>query len=147
MTNDLTQRERPAVVSMVAIVVFISATITAARALNLFLNRDEPVYRLIFGPEQSDVVWTAIIEGLFALALYALGIGILRGIRGARAVLAFLLGLQLVFLTWQVLDSLGDQTLSISLVVHLAIALFVLWALYGNPAAERFFLDDLYGTT
>ncbi len=130
---------RPGVVTLVGIVVYINAVIAAVNAVAVFLNRDDARWQEIYGASENDLLWLAIIEAVLAVLLFAVGSGVMSGAKWARLTVAIVVGLRLAVLTWFMLTHLGAGAFTWGTVVSLAIALFVLWALYGKDESQAFY--------
>ena len=130
---------RPGVVTLVGIVVFINAAIAAVTAISTFLNRDDAAWQAVYGATDSDLLLLAIVEGVLAVLLFAVGSGVMSGVKWARLAVAIVVGLRLAVLTWFMLTHLGAGAFTWGTVVSLAIGLFVLWALYGKDESAAYY--------
>jgi hypothetical protein len=130
---------RPGVVTLVGIVVFISAIVAGVTAIAVFFNRDDSVWQDAYGVSENELLWLAIIEGVLALLLLAVGAGVMSGAKWARLAVAIVFGLRLAALTWFMLTHLGRGAFTWQTVVGAAFALFVLWALYGKDESQAFY--------
>ncbi len=136
------QPTRPAVITLVGIVLYIWAAMAAIEAVALFLNRDNDVWKATYGTT-DEITIVAMASAVLALLLFAVASGILSGTRWARIAVAIVVGLRLAALSWFMLSHLGGGAFTWSTVLSLALGLFVLWALYGKDESVTYF-DGYY---
>jgi O-antigen/teichoic acid export membrane protein len=136
------QPTRPAVITLVGIVLYIWAAMAALEAVALFLNRDNDVWKATYGTT-DEITIVAVASAVLALLLFAVASGILSGTRWARIAVAIVVGLRLAALSWFMLSHLGGGAFTWSTVLSLALGLFVLWALYGKDESVTYF-DGYY---
>lgn len=139
MTNETAMRQRPGVVSLVGILIYISALLSAVNALQIFLNRDNELWNQVMGVTSTELLWLAIFEGIFALLLFGIGYGVMSGANGARLFVAIVYGFRLAVAFWFLLTHLGRGGFQWAVILQVVFALFVLWALYGNEESQYFF--------
>ena len=130
---------RPGVVTLVGIVVYINAVIAAVNAVGVFLNRDNTVWQATYNATETELLWLAIIEGVLAALLFAVGSGVMSGVKWARLAVGIVVGLRLAALTWFMLTHLGNGVFTWGTVIALGLGLFVLWALYGKDESQAFY--------
>jgi hypothetical protein len=130
---------RPGVVTLVGIVVYINAAIAAVTAIAVFLNRNDGAWQSTYGSSDNELLTLAIIEGLFAILLFAVGSGVMSGAKWARLAVAIVVGLRLAVLTWFMLTHLGAGAFTWGTVIAMALGLFVLWALYGKDESVAYY--------
>ena len=130
---------RPGVVTLVGIVVYINAVIAAVNAVGVFLNRDNTVWQATYNATETELLWLAIIEGVLAVLLFAVGSGVMSGAKWARLAVGIVVGLRLAVLTWFMLTHLGAGAFTWGTVVALGLGLFVLWALYGKDESQAYY--------
>jgi hypothetical protein len=133
------QAKRPGVVTLVGIVVYINAALAAITAIAVFLNRDNGEWQSIYRASENELLTLAIVEGLVAILLFAVGSGVMSGIKWARVAVAIVVGLRVAVLTWYMLTHLGAGAFTWSTVISMAIGLFVLWALYGKDESVAYY--------
>lgn len=136
------QPTRPAVITLVGIVLYIWAAMAALEAVALFLNRDNDVWKASYGTT-DEITIVAVASAVLALLLFAVASGILSGTGWARIAVAIVVGLRLASLSWFMLSHLGGGAFTWSTVLSLALGLFVLWALYGKDESVTYF-DGYY---
>ena len=130
---------RPGVVTLVGIVVYINAAIAAVNAVGTFLNRNDAAWQSAYNASESELLTLAIIEGALAVLLFAVGSGVMAGVKWARLAVGVVVGLRLAALSWFMLTHLGNGAFTFSTVIALALGLFVLWALYGKDESEAYY--------
>jgi O-antigen/teichoic acid export membrane protein len=135
----MVQPKRPGVVTLVGIVVFINAALAAITAVAVFLNRDNGEWQALYKATDGELLTLAIIEGLVAILLFAVGSGVLSGAKWARLAVAIVVGIRVAVLTWYMLTHLGAGAFTWSTVISMAIGLFVLWALYGKDESVAYY--------
>lgn len=128
---------RPGVVTVVGIVVYLWAALSAIEAIALFLNRNDDIWTAVYG--ENEILVLALIQALIAIALFAVGFGIMNGAKWARLAVAIVVGLRLAALTWFMLGHLGRGAFTWTTALSVGLAVFVLWALYGNDRSETFY--------
>lgn len=135
----MVQAKRPGVVTLVGIVVYINAAIAAITAVAVFLNRGNSEWQSIYKATDSELLTLAIIEGLVAILLFAVGSGVLSGAKWARLAVAIVVGIRVAVLTWFMLTHLGNGAFTFGSVIALGLGLFVLWALYGKDESVAYY--------
>jgi hypothetical protein len=130
---------RPGVVTLVGIVVLINAVIAGVNSVAVFLNRDDSGWLSLYGATENDLLTLAIIEGVLALLLLAVGWGVLSGAKWARLAVAIVVGLRLAVLSWYMITHLGAGAFTFGTIISLGFALFVLWALYGKDESIAYY--------
>ena len=139
MTERAMAPSRPGVVTLVGIVVYINAVLAAVTAVAVFLNRTNTDWQGTYGASETELLWLAIIEGVLAILLFAVGSGVMSGAKWARLAVGVVVGLRLAVLTWYMLTHLGAGAFTWGTMVALALGLFVLWALYGKDESASFY--------
>lgn len=129
--------ERPGVVTLVGILVYLWAVLAAIEAIALFFNRNDDLWIEVYG--KNEIVWAAVVQAVIAVALFAVGYGVISGAKWARLAVAILVGLRLAALTWVMLANLGHGAFTWIGLVGVAISLFILWALYGDDKSIAYY--------
>ena len=135
-----TEPKRPGVVTFIGVVLGIQAALAAVTALAIYLNRDNAELQSQTGQTSDELVALAVIKGLLALVLFLVGFGIISGARWARMAVAIVYGFLLAISGWYLVTHLGGGV-QWSVLLQAGIAIFVLWALFGNDKSEAFFGD------
>lgn len=130
--------ERPGVVTFVGIVIFIQAAIAAVSAVVLFLNAEESDYQSVLGQTENELITAAVVEAVLAVLLFLVAWGVMTGWAWSRIAVAIVFGLRLAASAWFLLTHLGGG-INTNALIQAGIAIFVLWALYGNDRSDLFF--------
>lgn len=137
MSETMTAR-RPGVVTFVGVVLYIKAAIAVVVAIALFFNRDNSDFMSVTGRDSDWLTGTAVGEIIVAVLLFLVAAAIMSGAKWARLAVAIVLGIRMaVAVYWMVVHFGGGLQWNALLTV--GIGIFVLWALYGNDASERYF--------
>ena len=137
MSETMTVR-RPGVVTFVGVVLYIKAAIAAVVAIALFFNRDNADFMSVTGRDSDWLTGTAVGEIIMAVLLFLVAAAIMSGAKWARLAVAIVLGIRMaVAVYWMIVHFGGGLQWNALLTV--GIGIFVLWALYGNDASERYF--------
>ncbi len=136
--STLEQRHRPGVVTLVGVVIYIQALLAGVVAVLAFLNRNDAHWQEQTGQNADALLATAIVEGIVALILVAVASSLMGGGRGARGLVAFVMVLRIGVAAWAMLSHHAGGVFGTS-IITIAIALFVLWALYGNSESDAYF--------
>lgn len=136
--STLARPRRPGVVTLVGIVIYIQAILAGAVAVLAFINRNDAHWQEQTGQSADALLGVAIAEGIIALVLLAVAASIMSGSRGARALVAAVMMLRIGVAAWAMLAHHGGGVFGTS-VITILIALFVLWALYGNTESDSYF--------
>lgn len=138
MTAAATTR-RPGVVTFVGVLLYIKAflAVIASAAAFYVLATDGASEA---GLTDTDL-WTAgIAEAVAFLILLLAASRLMSGSRGARTFVAVIIGIRLALVVWVMLTHHTGGFLWNG-VIAAAMALFILWAMYGNDASEAYFGD------
>ena len=130
---------RPSVVTLVGIVVFINAVIAAVNSIGIFLNRDDAAWHAAYNATESELLTLAVIEGVLALLLFAVGSAVMSGQKWGRLAVGIVVGLRVAALSWFMLTHLGNGAFTWATVIALGLGLFVLWALYGKDESIAYY--------
>ena len=137
MSETMTVR-RPGVVTFVGVVLYIKAAIAVVVAIALFFNRDNADFMSVTGRDSDWLTGTAVGEIILAVLLFLVAAAIMSGAKWARLAVAIVLGIRMaVAVYWMIVHFGGGLQWNALLTV--GIGIFVLWALYGNDASERYF--------
>ena len=129
---------RPGVVTFVGIVLYIQAVVAAAFGIVAFLERNNLEWQIKTGQSDSDLVVFAIVEFIFAVALFLVASGIMSGATWSRMLVAIVAGFRIVAISWWMLSHYAGGIHSAA-IIQIAIYVFVLWALYGNKESDEFY--------
>ena len=131
-------KRRPGVVTFIGVVMYIQAAIAAVAAIVVFLERNNQSFQQLVGRTANELLGTAIGEAIIAVLLAVVAGALLSGAKWARFAVALVEGLRLVFSIWAVYAHIGGG-FQWNALITAAIALFVLWALYGNKESDEYF--------
>lgn len=131
-------RDRPGVVTLVAILLFISAAFNAVVGIALIVEKDVGDLQNIFGTDANGLVGTGIGELIVAGLVLLVGLAIWGGAKWGRIVVAVVMAIRLGVSGWWLITHLGGG-LQWNAVINVAFALFILWALYGNKESQEYF--------
>ena len=133
--------ERPAIVTFIAVIVYVQAFIAFIATVTLLIWRSDILdYLAEEGSPVTDGTFTGMIigEAILTVLLAAVASGLVRGSRGFRDFVAVVQGLSMGFAVWTIVIHPGDGY-GIRALVSLCISVFVLWSLYGNERSAQFF--------
>ncbi len=92
----------------------------------------------VTGRDSDWLTGTAVGEIIMAVLLFLVAAAIMSGAKWARLAVAIVLGIRMaVAVYWMIVHFGGGLQWNALLTV--GIGIFVLWALYGNDASERYF--------
>jgi hypothetical protein len=129
---------RPGVVTFVGVVLYIKAAIALVVAIAIFFNRDNADFASITGRDSDWLTGTAVGELIVAVLLLLVASAIMSGAKWARLAVAIVIGIRMaVAVYWMIVHFGGGLQWNALLTV--GIGIFVLWALYGNDASDRYF--------
>jgi hypothetical protein len=129
---------RPGVVTFIGIILYIQAVVAAAFGIVAFLERNNLEWQLVTGQSDSDLIVFAIVELIFAVALFLVASGVMSGAKWSRMLVAIVAGLRIVALSWWMLTHHAGGIHSAA-IIHILIYVFVLWALYGHKESSEFY--------
>ena len=138
MSSSISRTRRPGVVTFVGIVIYIQAVVALAYAIVAFIERNNAKLSLVTGQSSSDWIVTSIVEVLIAVALFAVGAGVLSGSKGARLLVAIVMGFRIVVSVWWMVTHHAGGFHSAG-IMTIGVAIFVLWALYGHKESDEFY--------
>ena len=132
---------RPGVVTFIGIVLWIQAAVAAVAAVAVLLFRDDSDFQAGTGQSADALLGLAIAELAIAVVLAWVASAILRGSQGMRTavgvVMAFRVALSLFFMITH-----HQGGFLYSGIVNIAVAFFVLWALFVNEQSDEWFGTD-----
>lgn len=138
--TSVAQTKRPGVITLIGIILYIQAAVAAIIAVMAFINRDDAHWQSSTGQNADALLGTAIGEAILAVILFAVASNLMSGSRGARTLVGVVMGIRIAFAAWTMLAHHGGGVFGVAGFTIL-IALFVLWALYGNDKSEAYFGD------
>ena len=124
--------------TFVGVVLYIKAALAAVVALALVIERNNDELLSVMG-QTSDELWPVVIgEVIAVLLLLWVASSIMSGAKWARLAVAIVLGIRLAFGTYWMIVHIGGG-LQWNAILSAGIAIFVLWALYGNHDSQEYF--------
>jgi len=136
--TDTMRESRPGVLTFVGIVLYIKAGVAAITGVAVLLQRNDDPFQSATGQSADELLVAAIAEFVVAMLLFAAASGIMWGAPWSRLFVAIVLGIRLVVATYWLITHTGGG-FQWSGVISAGIAIFVLWALYGNEQSQRYF--------
>lgn len=129
---------RPGVVTFIGVVLWIQAVLAGVAAVAVFIYRGNEQFQAATGQSADALLGLAIAEVIVALLLAWVASSILRGSRGVRMLVGIVMGLRIASALWFMITHHQGGFLY-SGIANIAIALFVLWALFGNERSDEWF--------
>ena len=132
---------RPGVVTFIGVILYVQGFLAAVAAASMLIWRNEVLDFLEKeGSPISDATFTGTIigEAIAAVLLILVGNGIMRGSNAWRLFVALVQGFSMAMAIYVlVAHHVGGYVYRA--VFSLFVGVFVLWVLYGNDEADRFF--------
>ena len=132
---------RPGVVTFIGVILYVQGFLAAIAAASMLIWRNEVLDFLEKeGSPISDATFTGTIigEAIAAVLLILVGNGIMRGSNAWRLFVALVQGFSMAMAIYVlVAHHVGGYVYRA--VFSLFVGVFVLWVLYGNDEADRFF--------
>ena len=143
-TSSTVTPTRPGVVSFIGVILYVQSFLAAVAAISLLVWRNDILDLLEReeSPMSSGVFTGSIVgEAVSAVLLFVVARGLMRGSNGMRLFVAIVQCLSMA-LAFYILIAFQVGGYVYRGVFTLFIGAFVLWALYGNDASDRFFAAD-----
>ena len=134
--SAMQRQERPAVVTLVAVLIYISAAFGLVTSAVYFLQRNDAAFSAQTGLDSTGAVVASIMELLISVLLLFVASGVMSGQKGARLLVAVVVGLRMALSMYWLVSGDGPGQGGLATIV---VGLVVLWALYGHAESERFF--------
>lgn len=129
--------DRPGVISLVIIVVWIQAAIAAVLGLTQLILRDDADFQARVGQDADQLLTSAIIELVLAAVLILVALGLGRGSRSVRTLVAVVMSARIAYSIFVMISQTGGAVAAAA--VTIGISMFVLWALYDSEDASAYF--------
>ena len=132
---------RPGVVTFVAVILYLQAALAAIAAVSLLIWRDDI---LDFLEREGSPTGGGLLNGtvageaITAILLFIVASGLLRGSNGVRLFVAIVQFLTMSLALF-ILIAHNSGGYVYRAVFSLFVGVFVLWVLYGNDEADKFF--------
>jgi len=137
MTGML-RESRPGVLTFVGIVLYIKAAIATVTGVAVLIERNDAAFQSTTGQTADELLILALAEFVVAMLLFAAASGIMWGAPWSRIFVAIVLGIRLIVATYWLITHTGGG-MQWNAVISSGIAIFVLWALFGNEHSQRYF--------
>ncbi len=137
-TTDHGMTRRPGVVTFIGVVIWIQAALAAVAGVAVLIYRGNADFQSATGQSADALLGLAIAEIVIAVLLAWVASAILRGSRGMRMTVGIIMGLRIAASLWFMITHHQGGFLYSGL-ANIAIALFVLWALFANDKSEEWF--------
>lgn len=128
--------DRPGVISLVIIVVWIQAAIAAVLGLTQLILRDDADFQARVGQDADQLLTSAIIELVLAAVLILVALGLGRGSRSVRTLVAVVMSARIAYSIFVMISQTGGAVAAAA--VTIGISMFVLWALYDSEDASAY---------
>lgn len=129
--------KRPGVITFIGVLIYISAAMAAIASIAAFLGKGTAEAAAL-GLSDTSLVTAGVVEAIIAVLMVLTAYYLMSGSKGARLVVAVVMGIRLVAVVWIMLTHHVGGFLWSGL-LSAAFALFVLWALYGDDRSEEYF--------
>jgi len=136
MTGSAPQK-RPGLITLIGLVIWIQAIISAVVAVSTLILRNDADYQALVGKSADDLLIRAIIEAVLALVLVLVARGIMSGSPGARTAVAAVMAVRVGYGIFSMITSDGGYVAVAA--ISIAIAMWVLWALYDREESRAYF--------
>ena len=137
MTGML-RESRSGVLTFVGIVLYIKAAIATVTGVAVLIERNDAAFQSTTGQTADELLILALAEFVVAMLLFAAASGIMWGAPWSRIFVAIVLGIRLIVATYWLITHTGGG-MQWNAVISSGIAIFVLWALFGNEHSQRYF--------
>lgn len=129
---------RPGVVTFIGVVLWISAVVAAVAAVVVFIYRGNEDFQAATGQSADALLGVAIAELIVFVLMAWVASSIMRGSRGVRMLVGVVMGIRIAASLWFMITHHQGGFLYAG-IANIAIALFVLWALFANEKSEEWF--------
>ena len=136
--TDLGTVKRPGVVTFIGVVLYIQAIMAAIVGIALLVEKDNSLLLEASGRDGDYITGTAIGEFVVAALLFLVAWAIMSGFPWARLAVGIVMGLRIAVSVWWMITHFGGH-LQWNAIITIGIAIFVLWALYGNERSDAYF--------
>jgi hypothetical protein len=136
--SSSTLARRPGVVTFIGVILWIQAVLAGVAALVVFIYRGNEDFQTATGQSADALLGLAIGEVVIAVLLAWVASAIMRGSRGMRMAVGVVMGIRVAASLWFMITHHQGGFLYAG-IANIAIALFVLWALFGNERSDEWF--------
>ena len=129
--------DRPGVITLIGIIVWVQAMIAGVVSIASFVFRNDSDFQARVGQTSDELLTTAVLEGILAVVLVLVALGLMRGFAGVRTLVATVMVVRIGFGILTMISQTGGYVASAA--VSVAVSFFVLWALYDHKDANAYF--------
>ncbi len=129
--------DRPGVITLIGIIVWVQAMIAGVVSIASFVFRNDSDFQARVGQTSDELLTTAVLEGILAVVLVLVALGLMRGFAGVRTLVATVMVIRIGFGILTMISQTGGYVASAA--VNVAVSFFVLWALYDHKDANAYF--------
>ena len=129
--------DRPGVITLIGIIVWVQAMIAGVVSIASFVFRNDSDFQARVGQTSDGLLTTAVLEGILAVVLVLVALGLMRGFAGVRTLVATVMVVRIGFGILTMISQTGGYVASAA--VSVAVSFFVLWALYDHKDANAYF--------
>ena len=102
-----------------------------------FVFRNDSDFQARVGQTSDELLTTAVLEGILAVVLVLVALGLMRGLAGIRTLVATVMVVRIGFGILTMISQTGGYVAGAA--VSVAVSFFVLWALYDHKDANAYF--------
>ncbi len=135
--TDTSSPERPGIISLIAILLWLQALVAAITAVILFVNRNNAEFQERLNQDPEALLSTGFVEVAAAVILAVGAMGLMRGSSAGRSLVATIMVARVGIGVYEMMAHSGG--LVVVAAVGVAISLFILWALYDHQDSRAYF--------
>lgn len=136
--TSLAERQRPGVVTFVAILLWLQAISALVAGTIAVVFRNTEAVQDAVNQTANDLLAFGVIELAIGSLIALVALALQRGSRGARNLVGVVQAIRVGVATWAIATHHTGGFMATSLVT-IALAMFILWALYGNERSDAYF--------
>jgi hypothetical protein len=129
---------RPGVVTFIGVILYIIGAVDILAGLTFIVTSGNTTIQDQVGQGSTVLVWSGIVEIIIGAITIIVARGVMTGASWARLIVAIVQGLRMAGAVILMLVHHEGGYLASGLVT-LFVGVFVIWALYGNEAADDYF--------
>ena len=101
--------DRPGVITLIGIIVWIQAMIAGIVSIASFVFRNDSDFQARAGQTADQLVTTAVLEGILAVVLVFVALGLMRGLAGVRTLVATVMVVRIGFGILTMISQTGEN--------------------------------------
>lgn len=136
--STLAQRQRPGVVTLIGLLIWVQAILAGVAAFAAFAFRNDSDFQASAGLDADQILGVAIGEAILAVVLVILAISLMGGSSGARTFVGVVEIIRIGVAAWWIVTHHTGGFMSKGLIT-IGVGILVLWALYGNEKSDEYF--------